>query len=107
MILKETLRTIVKTQQFGDPGIPRNLLKDIDLKTRHAIVISGIRRCGKSTLLLQIMGNIKNCYYFNFEDPRASGFSNEDFFRLDEVFKEERGESDFYCFDEIQNVFGW
>ena len=107
MILKETLRTIVKTQQFGDSGIPRSLLKDIDLKTKHTIVISGIRRCGKSTLLLQIMGNIKNFYYFNFEDPRASGFNGEDFFRLDEVFKEECKESDFYCFDEIQNVPEW
>lgn len=106
MVLKETLRNVVRTQQLGNSGIPRSLLKDIDLNAKHAIVISGIRRCGKSTLLLQIMGKIKKFYYFNFEDPRASGFVGEDFFRLDEVFKES-GESDFYCFDEIQNVPEW
>jgi hypothetical protein len=46
-------------------------------------------------------------YYFNFEDPRATGFELNDFQRLDEVFKEEYGESGCYFFDEIQNVDKW
>ena len=46
-------------------------------------------------------------YYFNFEDPRATGFDLSDFQKLSEVFVEEYGESDCYFFDEIQNVDKW
>jgi uncharacterized protein len=69
--------------------------------------LSGIRRCGKSTLLKQLMRGTKNFYYFNFEDPRAMDFEASDFQKLDEVFNEECGKSNFYFFDEIQNVKKW
>jgi len=49
----------------------------------------------------------RNEYYFNFEDPRATSFEVSDFQKLDEIFKEEYGQSDCYFFDEIQNVEKW
>ena len=111
MILKETLRSIVKTQRREleslEYGIARTLAKEIDLKLPFAITLSGIRRCGKSTLLRQVMKTTSNPYYFNFEDPRATSFEVNDFQKLDEIFKEEYGESDYYFFDEIQNAEKW
>ena len=111
MILKETLKTIVRTQEreleSSEHGIDRILTKKIDLKLPFAIILSGIRRCGKSTLLRQVMKAEDGSYYFNFEDPRATGFELSDFQKLDEVFTGEYGESDCYFFDEIQNVEKW
>jgi len=111
MMLKETLRTIVKTQReelaTAEYGIEREMLREIDQKVQFAIILSGIRRCGKSTLLRQLMKKTANFYYFNFEDPRATSFEVSDFQKLDEVFKEEYGESSRYFFDEIQNVQKW
>jgi predicted AAA+ superfamily ATPase len=111
VILKETLKTIVRTQEKElkslENGIDRILTKKIDLKLPFAIILSGIRRCGKSTLLRQVMKAENGSYYFNFEDPRATGFELSDFQKLDEVFREEYGESDCYFFDEIQNVEKW
>lgn len=111
MILKETLRQVVKRQfeqiESINSGIERELLKDIDHVSPHVIIISGIRRCGKSTLLLQIMKSLDNYYYFNFEDPRVVSFEVADFLKLDGVFHEEFGESQHYFFDEIQNVPDW
>lgn len=87
--------------------IEREKKSEIDLNVSFAIILSGIRRCGKSTLLRQLMKKIKHFYYFNFEDPRAVNFEVSDFQKLDEVFKEEIGASDYYFFDEIQNVPQW
>lgn len=111
MLLKDTLKAIVATQKKEldslEHGIERALSKKIELKLPFAIVLSGIRRCGKSTLLRQIMKTEKGLYYFNFEDPRATSFELSDFQKLDEVLKEEYGESECYFFDEIQNVDRW
>jgi uncharacterized protein len=111
VLLKETLKEIVKSQKKDleklTHGIPRSVTPQINLNLPFAIIISGIRRCGKSTLLRQIMKQTGGIYYFNFEDPRATGFETQDFQKLDEIFREEYGESDCYFFDEIQNVQKW
>jgi len=111
MLLKETLREIVRLQrkelESMDIGIKRDILKDIDLKITHITILSGVRRCGKSTLLKQIMKDTKKFYYFNFEDQRALNFELNDFEKLDQIFHEEFGECNLYFFDEIQNVNSW
>ena len=111
MILKETLRVIVKSQRDSisslDAGVKRESLNQIDFEVPFALVVSGIRRCGKSTLLRQIIKKAKNFYYFNFEDPRAINFELEDFQKLDDVFFEEYHDQKYYFFDEIQNVQKW
>lgn len=111
MLLKETLKEIVKSQQKDlenlNLGIPRTITPQISLNLPFAIILSGIRRCGKSTLLRQIMKKTSGAAYFNFEDPRATNFETSDFQKLDEVFNEEFGKSDCYFFDEIQNVQKW
>lgn len=111
MILKETLRQVVKAQRADleayDYGIVREELDKIDIKAPHAVIITGIRRCGKSTLLHQLLKKFPNFYYLNFEDTRIANFEPSDFEKLDEIFNEEYGKSEFYLFDEIQNISGW
>jgi predicted AAA+ superfamily ATPase len=111
MMLKDTLKTIVEVQQKDlkslNYGIPRTLTNDVDLTMPFAVILSGIRRCGKSTLLRQVMKATKGKYYFNFEDPKAISFDLNDFQKLDELFHEEFGQEECYYFDEIQNVEKW
>ena len=111
MILKETLRQIVIDQktdlEFFEYGTEREGLGSIPLELPHAVIISGIRRSGKSTLLHQILKKLPNYYYLNFEDTRLINFESGDFEKLDEVFHTEYGPSEYYLLDEIQNVKGW
>jgi uncharacterized protein len=75
-----------------------------EFKTSFVTIVSGIRRCGKSTLLLNIK---KNAYYVDFDDERYLDFKVEDFQNLYELLIELFGEKDYFIFDEIQNIFGW
>ena len=67
-------------------------------------VISGVRRCGKSTLLNFLMSKYDKVCYLNFEDPRIINFEVADFYKLEEVLPKE---VEAYFFDEIQNVPQW
>ena len=111
MIMKDTLRTIVMSQREElsalETGIGREDAEKADLNAPFATIITGVRRCGKSTLLRQLMGKARTRYYFNFEDPRATNFGVADFPKLDEIFAEEYGKGGCYFFDEIQNVPKW
>lgn len=92
------------------PSIPREELVRVKehMAIPHTVVIAGIRRSGKSTLLRQIMALCEEpWYYFNFEDERLIGFSAKDFNLLYEALIETFGERRVFFFDEIQNVAGW
>src|SRR3989338_2000930 len=111
MMLKENLKNIIKSQRENlallEEGIEREALKQIDIKIPFALVLSGIRRCGKSTLLRQLMKKVGGFYYFNFEDPRTANLEISDFQKMDEIFLEEYGKQDYYFFDEVQNLAKW
>ena len=70
MIEKDMLREIAISQRRDinekDTGVKRSLLKEIDLKGSHIIILSGIRRSGKSTLLKQLMKQLDHFYFFDF-----------------------------------------
>jgi predicted AAA+ superfamily ATPase len=110
-LLKEIVLEQEKDRQDIDAGIPRAVLS-IALRHAslpHAVVVSGVRRCGKSTLLNQIISDLykKGVYYFNFEDERLVDFNVEDFNHLYEVFLELYGDKKVFFFDEVQNVPQW
>lgn len=86
--------------------LPRNVDENF-LKTKKVSVITGIRRCGKSTLLKQISKNYEKFFYLNFEDERLLNFESSDFNYLLEVFMEVYGKCKIIFFDEIQNIYGW
>jgi hypothetical protein len=110
-ILKEVVLEQNKVQENLDLGIRRDQLILIKryISLPHTVVISGIRRVGKSTLLAQIVNNFykKGVYYLSFEDERLIEFNVEDFNILYEIFIEIFGERKAFFFDEIQNVEKW
>jgi predicted AAA+ superfamily ATPase len=78
-------------------------------QNKEIIVLSGIRRCGKSVLLEHIRSIYKtgNDYYFNFEDERLVNFRVEDFEILHQTFISLYGVQNNFYFDEIQNIPQW
>ncbi len=109
MILKQDILLAIVAQREllteKSGTISRNFMKTFYPTGKHIEVFSGIRRCGKSTLMKQIIRTrYQKTAYFNFEDARVHGFEVNDFLKLDEVF----GTGiDAYFFDEIQNVPSW
>ena len=85
------------------------LLKDaMDKKDPFVRVFSGVRRCGKSTLLQMIRRKSdEQDYFLNFDDERLIDFQVPDFQKLYEVFLEQFGEQKTFYFDEIQNIHAW
>lgn len=92
-------------------GIQREILKTLKqtITAPQVIIITGLRRVGKSTLLAQIATKyLKNNFYFvNFEDERLINFQVQDFDLLHETLISLYGKRKVFLFDEIQNVPGW
>ena len=108
--MKELLKSIIYDQQeftWKNNYIKREFSENL-VHSAEIIVISGIRRCGKSTLLHQIRNeNIEKDYYFNFDDERLVNFKVEHFQLLNDCFYEIYGSQKTFYFDEIQNITGW
>lgn len=108
MILTEDIRRLVLKQQ-SDLKQEHGVLRETTLKflPKFALIIFGIRRCGKSTLARQFLKASRPVYYCYFEDINLVDFDVKDFRKLDQVFREEFGAGGVYFFDEIQNVDEW
>lgn len=110
MITKEILRQVVERQKkdlFLLESTVRREILDTLLKwfdDKRIIILTGVRRCGKSTLLRQMMENKSYWCYINFEDERLLDFEAQEFEMLNEVLIEIYGPSKIYFFDEIQNI---
>ena len=90
----------------SDTGLPRNALGSLPHLETHALIISGIRRCGKSTLMNQYLHTInQDFFYLNFENIRLYDFRIKDFQLLDTIIGRTGVKQLF--FDEIQSVTGW
>ncbi len=108
--MKDLIKTVIFDQQrmvwnkrFIHRSFPQNIII-----SELIVVISGIRRCGKSTLLNQIRNeNKEKDYYMNFDDERLIRFSVEHFQLLHETFIELFGIQKTFYFDEIQNIPDW
>ncbi len=110
MILKSEISRLselqTKTIKSGEKGFLREVLSDIPVLSNHALIITGIRRCGKSTLLRQMISEkYPEAFFINFDDNRLYGFENNDFSRLDEVITDSGKKILF--FDELQKTEGW
>ena len=110
MLLEQEIHDIAEAQKIPavrqEAVLERRAQANLPGLSSHALIITGIRRCGKSTLLKQIMDQSKEGpFYLNFEDPRLYPFEMKDFARLDKVISA-MGAKELF-FDEIQIVEGW
>ena len=109
MVKKSTLEEVIIWQLgvVNAPSYTRDLLSEIkNVNTKFANIITGIRRCGKSTLVQQLMRRCSDeSLYVNFDTPNLFDFQIEDFRVLDEVIEERKAK--WLFFDEIQLVKGW
>ncbi|MFV0583982.1 MAG: ATP-binding protein [Parabacteroides gordonii] len=110
MIRQEEISLVIDSQREvflkQDSGFSRDALSQIPIVNSFATIITGIRRCGKSTLLLQLLRrDYQNAIYLNFDDIRLSGFETADFTRLHKEI--ERREIQVLFFDEVQAVESW
>lgn len=90
--------------------IQRDLSLDVFLKTNQIVVITGIRRCGKSSLMFLIKEALhlkeEDYCYCNFDDERITHSPTilSDIYSIHlETYRSEP----IFFFDEIQNVPGW
>ncbi len=109
MITKEALKEVIVSQKEALNKLEIGTIREEEIKIEDsfALIITGIRRCGKSTFLNQTLKNQKKGYYLNLEDPRLEGFELSDFNKAEIIMKELYGENGIYFFDEIQNVDKW
>jgi uncharacterized protein len=110
MIQIEFLQEILEQQKAAidskDAGMKRDQMQSLPDTRSHALIVSGIRRCGKSTLLYQLLrDHYPQAVYLNFDDPRLYDFEIDDFVKLDELIK--RSGCTVLMFDEIQLIKGW
>lgn len=102
-----------QSQSFREleTGIEREKLAEVEgtIKLPHAVIVSGLRRVGKSTLLAQLARRLgeDQFYYVNFEDDRFLGFQAEEANQLYQSLVEVFGERKIFVIDEIQNIPGW
>lgn len=114
MLTKEEIKKILLDQKEYFDKFQEFIEREIDLSpyidNDPIIVISGIRRCGKSTLLKIIKKklNPKNYLYCDFSDERFNNLKLKDLQTIYEIFLESytSGKKHFF-FDEMQYIKGW
>lgn len=104
-------------KEFEEGGIElvgrelsEKIIELLPLKT--PFFITGVRRCGKSSLLRILKDRLglkqKDFLYVNFNDERLANFSVEDFQKiLDFADSEEYAKNCVFFIDEMQEVQGW
>ncbi len=86
--------------------VPRELESAIDLESRLAQIIAGVRRSGKSTLAHRRLKSLPYAYV-NFDDERLANLKAEHLNQLLEALYTVYGEFTYLLLDEIQNVEHW
>lgn len=114
MIEKEKIREVIFDQKEVFEKKKHLIPRDIPIKqaisTNQIVIISGVRRCGKSSLLYllkeEMRLNEEDYCYFNFDDERII----PDIQLLEKIYNlhlEIYGKTPVLFFDEIQNISGW
>lgn len=124
LIMTEILDVLVKlnpwwSEKGFETGIPRNKyfskIKKF-LTTGEIVVLSGVRRSGKTTLLYQTIHDLihnqnvdpKRILFVNFDEPELNISENPIKAILDTYMQDVCSDEHTYLiFDEIQNVEGW
>ncbi|MCX8009762.1 MAG: AAA family ATPase, partial [Ignavibacteria bacterium] len=105
-LLERVIHDQLENFKGKNTGVQRDIDFDKAIKSKQILIITGIRRCGKSTLLRQISEKLDSFYYLNFDDERLLKFTIEDFDNLLILWKK-LYKSKNILLDEIQNVKNW
>ena len=111
MLLRETLETVLSTPaqtMSGDDEVIRRFQPEWKpAMASHALALTGVRRCGKSTLQGQVRRGIKGASVtINLEDTRLYGMGPEDFPTVLSVLDARHPKAAVYL-DEVQEVPEW
>ena len=108
MLIKEEIKSIVESYKI-QKTIPRKSyvtkIYDYTVNRKEIIVLKGIRRCGKSTIMHQIIEKIgvESCVYINLDDYRFLEHLSIEL--LEKILKIYLNDKKLYLFlDEIQNI---
>jgi len=110
--------SVAETWSYWDGEIPASVPRNVglpdELSDSICLVVQGVRRCGKSTLLRQLISHYgldpARCALINFEDPRlVNNLTYELLDALVEQFRSRhrRAKKLAFFLDEIQAVDGW
>ena len=114
---KEIVKGVILQNQKRELAHLKNRNTDVPVNTGKIISITGVRRCGKTHLLLLSIKkliakgiNKENIVFINFEDERLDLKAND----LDliiqsylELYPQIATNEVYFFFDEIQNISGW
>ena len=109
MVTKDLLRQVIYEQrELNEPlGVKRKIYQE-QVNAPEVLVISGVRRCGKSVLMQQIRaGQAEQDYYLCFDDDRLLHLEVSDFQTMCDVFAEDFGMQKTFYLDEVQLIEGW
>lgn len=106
-IIKEQRQELEKIEK-EEKIIERERLEEAKTYLSHPniVVVTGIRRCGKSVFSYLLEKN-KKFAYINFDDERLAGIKTDDLNKILEAFYELYGEIEYIILDEIQNIAHW
>lgn len=110
MLLRDTLLSVLRESHPSVPAPPeveRSLTKTLPARSSQAIVLTGVRRSGKSTLLGQLLRRKAGFGFVNFEDTRLFGLGPSDFPTLISALDELSPTPAPIGLDEVQEVDGW
>ncbi|HYQ56575.1 MAG TPA: ATP-binding protein [Draconibacterium sp.] len=110
MILKSDLKILIDSQKIPldqiSSYINRELVDQILDEESELIIITGLKRTGKKSVLYQLKKRYSDAtFYANFRHPGFYGFDQNDFFKLDEIIAST--ESKILLLDGIATMEGW
>ncbi|MBQ3290638.1 MAG: ATP-binding protein [Kiritimatiellae bacterium] len=89
-----------------DLGMKRDAFHDLPCEKKFATIVTGVRRCGKSTLLGQwAHSSGLRVVSVLFDDLRLMNFTPSDFVLLGKIISERKPQA--IALDEIQDIDGW
>lgn len=116
MTKKELLKTLIRDFQVRDIAALKPRQLEIPLHLNKVVTLTGVRRSGKSSILLQAIGKLRETVpreqivYLNFEDERLD-LATQELDLIVQAYRELYPTLDlaecYFFFDEIQNIPQW
>jgi predicted AAA+ superfamily ATPase len=106
MLSESEIQSIIGDYEKPSKTVLRSLYVDkiVDyLSRKEVLILKGIRRCGKSTIMRQVLSKIENGVYINLDDYRF--FEHKSIALLEKILQLFLGDKKLYLFlDEVQTI---